>query len=97
MTRTLYFYKGDEIRIGERKITEDFGIALDPSKDITIKTRKEKAHLLLLQGKPIDEPVAKYGPFVMNTEEEIQQAMEKYRLTQFGGWAWPHRAHVHDR
>ncbi|RDY61781.1 pirin family protein [Flagellimonas nanhaiensis] len=95
VARTLYFYEGSEIFFGERKVNPNFGIALDPSQDTVLKVGGEKAHLLMLQGKPIDEPVAKYGPFVMNTEQEIQQAMEEYRLTQFGGWPWPHADNVH--
>lgn len=97
VTRTLYFYEGSEIYIGDRKVNSKFGIVLNPGKDITIKIGAEKAHFLLLQGKPIAEPVAKYGPFVMNTEEEIQQAMDEYRLTQFGGWPWPYPDNVHEK
>ena len=97
VTRTLYYYEGSEIHIGDRKINPNFGIALDPRKEVTIKIGAEKAHLLLLQGKPIEEPIAKYGPFVMNTQEEIQQAMDEYRLTQFGGWPWPYPDNVHPR
>lgn len=97
VNRVLYFYKGSEIYFGDQKINPNFGIALDPSEDITIQIGNEKAHLMLLQGKPIGEPVAKYGPFVMNTDEEIQQAMEEYKLTQFGGWPWPYPDHVHDK
>ncbi|GMN05459.1 pirin family protein [Croceitalea sp. MTPC5] len=97
VSRTLYFYEGSEIHFGDKKVNRSFGIVLDASQDIVFKVGKQPAHFLMLQGKPIAEPVAKYGPFVMNTDEEIQQAMDEYRLTQFGGWPWPHPDHVHEK
>lgn len=97
VTRTLYFYEGDSLYFGDKKVNKGFGITLNSSEETVFKVGHETAHLLLLQGKPIAEPVAKYGPFVMNTEAEIQQAMEEYRLTQFGGWPWPYPDNVHDK
>jgi redox-sensitive bicupin YhaK (pirin superfamily) len=97
VTRSLYFYEGETIEMEANTIKPNFGIALDPSKEVTIKVGNEKAHLLMLQGKAIDEPIAKHGPFVMNTQEEIRQAMKEYGLTQFGGWPWPYPDNVHDK
>jgi len=45
---------------------------------------REDASILVLSGKPIDEPVVGHGPFVMNTQEEIQQAIEDYRTGRMG-------------
>lgn len=97
VNRVLYFYEGDNIQIGDKKVNPNFGIVLDPTQDVSITVGSETAHFMLLQGKPICEPVAKYGPFVMNTQSEIQKVMENYRLTQFGGWPWPYPDNVHDK
>ena len=47
--------------------------------DVELKAGKDALSILLLQGKPIGEPVMQYGPFVMNTKQEINEAFEDYQ------------------
>jgi len=47
-----------------------------------------EAHLMLLAGIPIDEPVVQHGPFVVDSQEQLQQTFKEYSRTQFGGWPW---------
>lgn len=49
-----------------------------------VLSAKETSHFLLLSGTPIQEPIAHYGPFVMNTQEEIMTAIEEFRQGKFG-------------
>ena len=95
--RTIYFYEGGTMHVLEENIQPNHGIEVDASKEIELKALNKEAHILVLQGKPINEPVAKYGPFVMNTEEELEKAMDEFRLTQFGGWPWRYPDNVHSK
>ncbi len=61
----------------------DFVLFRNDGEDIVVDAEDE-AQLLLLNGEPIDEPVVQYGPFVMNTQEEIHQAFADVRSGKFG-------------
>lgn len=97
VNRTLYFYAGGNISVDESDISEFGAIELHANKELLVKNGSKKSQFLLLQGKPIDEPVVQYGPFVMNTNEEIQQTMVDYQRTEFGGWPWPKSDHTHPK
>ena len=97
VNRTVYLFAGGGLRIGERSIPARSGVQLRPEAAVTLQGGDDTAELLLLQGRPIGEPVAQYGPFVMNTPAEIQQAFADYRRTGFGGWPWPSDGPVHAR
>jgi hypothetical protein len=49
----------------------------------------------VLSGVPLREPVVQYGPFVMCSRREIEQAVLDYRATGYGGWPWPSDDPVH--
>jgi redox-sensitive bicupin YhaK (pirin superfamily) len=93
--RSLFFFEGDRLVVGGQTIGADHLIELNASKAATMVNGPDKARLLLLQGRPIGEPVVNYGPFVMNTRSEIQQTYIDYQATRFGGWPWPTEEHVH--
>jgi redox-sensitive bicupin YhaK (pirin superfamily) len=95
LNRVLYFYKGQVATVQTTPIKTQQGVQLMSDAEVILHSGDEACEFLLLQGRPIDEPVARYGPFVMNTEQEIQQAFSDYREDQFGGWPWPNTGPVH--
>jgi redox-sensitive bicupin YhaK (pirin superfamily) len=97
INRTLYFYIGDEIEVGGTKIKKYHSADVAADEDLWLKNGNHPSKILVLQGSPINEPVIQYGPFVMNTKEEIKQAFDEYHATQFGGWPWPKYDMTHDR
>jgi redox-sensitive bicupin YhaK (pirin superfamily) len=88
VNRNLYFFKGESYSIDDFQINQHSRVKLNPEGDITIKAGATPCRFLLLQGKPINEPVEQYGPFVMNTREEVSNAIRDYQMTEFGGWPW---------
>ena len=97
LNRSLFFYKGDVIRIEGYEIPQRHGLDLFSDQDIVIANGNAKASLLFIQGKPIGEPISQQGPFVMNTPQEINEALMEYRQTAFGGWPWPKHDQTHPR
>ena len=93
--RQLYFFKGQSLQVAGQPVSSHAAIALDAGAAVELVNGPVASEFLLLQGRPLGEPVAQYGPFVMNTRAEIEQAMADYRRTQFGGWPWGDEAPVH--
>jgi redox-sensitive bicupin YhaK (pirin superfamily) len=95
--RTLYFFVGSSVKIDDRTLTEHSAAVVQSDIEVKLEAGKDAVELLMLQGRPIGEPVAQHGPFVMNSRAELQQAFSDYQRTQFGGWPWPADDVVHDR
>ena len=95
--RVLYVFEGDTMQVAEVEVANDTAVAVLADVAVRLVAGSEPVEILLLQGRPIGEPVAQYGPFVMNTEAEIRQAFADYQATEFGGWPWPDDAPTHGR
>lgn len=95
--RSMFFYEGDQLTINDKSYGSYSGFFMNPSVDTTIYSGNTAVSIFILQGKPINEQVMQYGPFVMNSKEEIKQAFDDYHQTQFGGWPWPRYDQVHER
>jgi len=95
--RTLFYFRGGGLTVAGRAVPARHAVALRADAAVALENGGDEGELLLLQGRPIGEPVVQHGPFVMNTPDEIRQAMVDYRRTQFGGWPWPSQDPVHPR
>ncbi len=94
--RVLYFFAGTQLTVNGQAAPPRHALQLNAGLAAEL-VAGNATELLLLQGRPINEPVAQHGPFVMNSQSEVQQAFADYRRTQFGGWPWPRPDPVHPR
>lgn len=95
ISRTLYFFEGDRLDIQGETVLPDHQVETEATFPLRLTNGDREGRLLLLQGLPIQEPVANYGPFVMNSMEEIQETIMDFSKTHFGGWPWPRPDMVH--
>jgi quercetin 2,3-dioxygenase len=92
--RVLYVFDGAGVDVGDEALAVGHGAVVRCDSVIQL-TSREGAEVLVLQGRPIGEPVAQYGPFVLNDRAGIEQAFSDYQATRFGGWPWPSDEPVH--
>ena len=93
----LYCFEGADLQVGTTRVAARTGARLRPDVATSLENHGGPAEFLLLQGRPIGAPIVQVGPFVMNTPEQIGEAIEDYRRTGFGGWPWADASPVHDR
>ena len=93
--RTLYYFAGNALTVAGKSVTGNVALRLDPTVAVPLVNGAEPSQLILLQGRPLAEPVAQHGPFVMSTRAELEQAFDDFQRTRFGGWPWPSDGPVH--
>jgi redox-sensitive bicupin YhaK (pirin superfamily) len=96
VNRSIYFFEGETLQLADTKLKHYHAADVESTHELEIVNGDTAAQFLLLQGKPIGEPVVQHGPFVMNTKEEIQETFDEYQRTQFGGWPWKTDSPVHN-
>ncbi len=95
--RTLFVFRGAGLSVAGRAAPGHSSVVVKADAEAELINGPEESELLVLQGRPIGEPVVQYGPFVMNTREEIAQTFAEYQRTRFGGWPWESDDPVHPR
>ncbi|MGN6729071.1 MAG: pirin family protein [Rhodanobacteraceae bacterium] len=78
-----YVFEGDGVQVGNETLARSELGVLSPGDSVSLIASDKPARVLVVAGKPLNEPVAKYGPFVMNTPEQIVQAMQDYQAGRF--------------
>lgn len=94
VNRSIYFFEGNSVKLNDGNIIGKQAVFLDPESEFIVQAI-ESSEFVILEAKPIGEPVFQHGPFVMNTREEIVQTIRDYQMTQFGGWKWQRHDMIH--
>ena len=79
----ILIVNGSVVVNGEKAMEHNFVLFKNEGEEISLKAT-EDAVLLILSGEPINEPIASYGPFVMNTQEEIYEAVQEFQAGKYG-------------
>ena len=93
--RSLYVFAGEGLSIEGHRVAANRQVEVDSTRPAALDNGPASSEVLMLQGQPIGEPIARHGPFVMNSPAEIQAAYADYQRTQFGGWPWASADPVH--
>jgi redox-sensitive bicupin YhaK (pirin superfamily) len=95
--RTAYAFSGDAVTFDGHEVPAGTAARLAAGAPVVV-TSDDGGEFLLLQGRPIGEPVAQYGPFVMNRRADIAEAIADFQRTGFGHWPWASDdpVHAHD-
>jgi redox-sensitive bicupin YhaK (pirin superfamily) len=97
LNRALYFFEGDTVSVAGQSCRPGVRCLLQPDAATELCNGAAPARLLLLQGRPLGEPVVQHGPFVMNSPQEIEAAFRDYQRGAFGRWPWDASDPVHPR
>jgi hypothetical protein len=95
VNRAIYFFAGQGLKIDGQQVPASRGFEIDGATDLVLGATSDEVEVLVLQARPMGEPVVQHGPFVMNSREEIVQTIHDYQRTGFGGWPWPREDMIH--
>ena len=94
--RALHVLGGERLRIDTQELEGRHSVELQPDVPLPLtNVGGDAVRILVMEARPIGEPVVSYGPFVMNTEQEIRQTFADFERTRFGRWPFPTPAPTH--
>lgn len=89
VNRKIFFFSGTApIDVASETLAPNQCAELDGTVATTLSA-VATSRLMLMQGRPIGEPVVHRGPFVANSQQELLEVFQRFSRTQFGGWPWP--------
>jgi quercetin 2,3-dioxygenase len=95
--RVLYVFGGEGVSVDGTDVRPTTAVQVRAGAGLHLRSLGGGGECLVMQGRPIGEPVAQYGPFVMSNRAEIARAFDDYQRTLFGGWPWDRDDPVHGR